>query len=149
LSASAVTSGPMPSPPTTASLMVRELMAEPYWRVAPDGARVATTPLRVAPLPVVPLAAPFASPPLSRRSSEAWTAFSAGLVPGLVTRRRGVRMCSTRAWRAPFWGLATTLASWLAVWLPSWLAAGLSQAGYMSYTEVLLIENQIGLTASS
>ena len=38
LSASAVTSGPMPSPPTTASLMVRELMAEPYWRVAPAGA---------------------------------------------------------------------------------------------------------------
>src|SRR5438034_10106556 len=32
-SASAVTSGPMPSPPTTASLMVRELMPEPYWRV--------------------------------------------------------------------------------------------------------------------
>src|SRR2546423_12086508 len=32
LSASAVTSGPMPSPPTTASLMVRELMPEPYWR---------------------------------------------------------------------------------------------------------------------
>src|SRR5271154_5269400 len=32
LSASAVTSGPIPSPPTTASLIVREPMPEPYWR---------------------------------------------------------------------------------------------------------------------
>src|ERR1700748_3136698 len=32
LSASAVTSGPIPSPPTTASLMVREVMPEPYWQ---------------------------------------------------------------------------------------------------------------------
>src|ERR1043165_586321 len=40
LSASAVTSGPMPSPPTTASLMVRELMPEPYWRGGDGGRRV-------------------------------------------------------------------------------------------------------------
>ncbi len=62
LSASAVTSGPMPSPPTTASLMVRELMPEPYWRVrlvVGGGGGVRGR-----------------SPPLSRRSRAVWTAWA-------------------------------------------------------------------------
>src|ERR1044072_3831403 len=50
LSASAVTSGPMPSPPTTASLMVRELMPEPYWRVRPGMGGVARAAARAAPV---------------------------------------------------------------------------------------------------
>src|ERR1700755_3334859 len=63
-SASAVTSGPMPSPPTTASLMVRELMPEPYWRGGRAGGGVAWGEAAAAP----------ASPPLSRRSRAIWTA---------------------------------------------------------------------------
>src|SRR5262249_59222450 len=58
LSASAVTSGPIPSPPTTASLIVREPMPEPYWR-----ARLAAG---------APAAA--ASPPLSPRAPADWAA---------------------------------------------------------------------------
>src|SRR6516165_3954741 len=63
LSASATTSGPMPSPPMTASLIVGEPMPEPYWRVGPAGG--------------VPGAAA-AAPPLSRRSSATCTALMAG-----------------------------------------------------------------------
>src|SRR5215469_16156320 len=62
-SASATTSGPMPSPPMTASLIVREPMPEPYWRVGPAVG--------------VPGAAA-AAPPLSRRSSATCTALMAG-----------------------------------------------------------------------
>src|SRR5690242_12254141 len=74
-SASATTSGPMPSPPTTASLMVREAMPEPYWR-----ARLA------------------ASPPLSRRSSATWTASTVfGSDPARPGRaRRPVSVSSAR-----------------------------------------------------
>src|SRR5438034_11160480 len=74
LSASAVTSGPMPSPPTTASLMVRELMPEPYWRVTLVVGGVA----RAAALREATAAAygAAASPPLSRRSRAVWTAWA-------------------------------------------------------------------------
>src|SRR5947207_15785496 len=67
LSASAVTSGPMPSPPTTASLMVRELMPEPYWRVrlVVGGVACGAESREAA-----------ASPPLSRRSRAVWTAWA-------------------------------------------------------------------------
>src|SRR5215472_77996 len=53
----------MPSPPMTASLIVREPMPEPYWRVGPAVG--------------VPGAAA-AAPPLSRRSSATCTALMAG-----------------------------------------------------------------------
>src|SRR5271170_1123932 len=65
LSASATTSGPMPSPPMTASLIVREPMPEPYWRVGPAGGVPAAPTVSVA------------SPPLSRRSSAICTALTA------------------------------------------------------------------------
>src|SRR5689334_23944670 len=81
LSASAVTSGPMPSPPTTASLMVRELMPEPYWRVRLVAGGVARGPAACVPA---------ASPPLSRRSRAVWTAW-AGEVSGEVSRGFGFR----------------------------------------------------------
>jgi hypothetical protein len=54
LSASATTSGPMPSPPITASRMEEDPMRVPYWSGAGAG-----------------------SPPLSRRSSATWTARAA------------------------------------------------------------------------
>src|SRR6185312_12908285 len=86
LSASAVTSGPMPSPPTTASLMVRELMPEPYWRVRLVVGGVARVPAACV-LAACVLAA---SPPLSRRSRAVWTAW-AGEVTGEVSRGFGFR----------------------------------------------------------
>src|SRR5271165_1502724 len=75
LSASAITSGPMPSPPTTASLIVREPMPEPYWRGGRAEGRGR-----------VPLSA---SPPLSRRSRANCTASVAGesVRPGRRGRR--------------------------------------------------------------
>src|ERR1700760_4388499 len=81
LSASAVTSGPMPSPPTTASLMVRELMPEPYWRGRAGGGGGAR---------VRPAGGPAASPPLSRRSRAVWTASTAEVSRG-VSRGFGSR----------------------------------------------------------
>src|SRR5690242_10612575 len=90
LSASAVTSGPMPSPPTTASLMVRELMPEPYWRVRLVVGGVARVPAACVlaacvlaacvPAARVPVACvPAASPPLSRRSRAVWTGWTGGV----------------------------------------------------------------------
>src|SRR5580658_1135288 len=73
LRASATTSGPMPSPPMTASLIVREPMPEPYWRVG-LAVGVLAAPTRAGP------AAAVASPPLSRRSSAICTALIAAPV---------------------------------------------------------------------
>src|ERR1700733_11068682 len=59
----------MPSPPMTASLIVREPMPEPYWRVGPAvGVLAAAT----------SAASAAASPPLSRRSRAICTALMAG-----------------------------------------------------------------------
>src|SRR5690348_6698775 len=91
----------MPSPPTTASLMVRELMPEPYWRVrlvvggvsrVPAACVLAACVLAACVLAACVLAAcvPAASPPLSRRSRAVWTAW-AGEVTGEVSRGFGFR----------------------------------------------------------
>src|ERR1700759_89387 len=120
LSASAVTSGPFPSPPTTASLIVRESMPEPYWRAWLAAGRVAAC---------------SASPPLSRRSRAIWTAWAGekprrgvagggglgAVLRGLFTERRG------RGGYSP------------------WLA---ESQGYMSYMRTLLMVSQNGRTAS-
>src|SRR5882757_669057 len=70
LSASATTSGPMPSPPITASLIAEDAMRVPYWPTAAGD-----------------------SPPLSRRSRAIWRAWVAGVARTLggtpVARRAG------------------------------------------------------------
>src|ERR1700677_433583 len=78
LSASATTSGPMPSPPMTASLIVREPMPEPYWRGGPAGGGLAVPPASAA------------WPPLSRRSSAICTAL---IAPGRVSGDAPVSGC--------------------------------------------------------
>src|SRR2546429_3550725 len=114
-SALAVASGRMPSPPPTASLMVRELMPEPYWRV-----RLVVGGVACAAAAWVPAAwVPAASPPLSRRSRAVWTAW-AGEVSREVSRGFG-----SRQGRRGSGGESPRLSE---------------SQGYMSYTGVLLIE---------